>query len=67
MEWAEVVPYVFGFLALAVAGWVAKSIEGMSTSINLMKDSVSELNKNMAVVAVQVSEHDRRISRLEDK
>jgi methyl-accepting chemotaxis protein len=66
MEWSELVPYVFGFMALAIAGWVARSIEKMSESMDELRDSVSELNKNMAVVAVQVSEHDRRISKLED-
>lgn len=67
MDWLEIVPYIFGFMALAIAGWVAKSIEKMSDAMDELKDSISELNKSMAVVAVQVSEHDRRIARLEDK
>jgi hypothetical protein len=67
MDWSELVPYVFGFMALAIAGWVARSIEKMSTAMDDLRDSVSELNKNMAVVGVQVGEHDRRITRLEEE
>lgn len=66
MGWAEIVPYVFGFMALAIAAWVADSIKNMSNSISALKDSVFELNKNVAVIVVRTDEHERRIARLED-
>lgn len=67
MDWADLVPYIlgdhgghlFGFMALSIAGWVARSIDKM-------RGSVEELNVKLAVVINQQADHDRRITRLED-
>lgn len=67
MEWSEIVPYLFGFMALAIAGWVASSIRDMSQAIGEMRDSVAELNKNMAVAIFQLNDHDKRLTKLEDR
>lgn len=60
MDWPIILPYLFGFMALAIVGWVAKSIDRMS-------HSVEELNVKIAVVINQQHDHDRRITRLEDE
>lgn len=67
MEWNQLVPYIFGFMALCIAGWVSSSIKDMSTSMKQLTSSVSTLNTNVAVVVVRVEDHSRRIERLEDK
>lgn len=67
MEWNEIVPYIFGFMALAIAGWVANSIRQMSASMKEMSESVGRLNVQIAVLISQQSDHDRRLSRLENK
>ncbi len=67
MDWSTIVPYIFGFMALAIAGWVANSIRGMSQSMKEMSASVNNLNVQMAVLISQQSDLDRRLSRLENK
>lgn len=32
-----------------------------------MRDSVAELNKNMAVAIFQLNDHDKRLTKLEDR
>lgn len=60
LDWIPIVPYIFGFMALAIVGWVAKSIDRMSRS-------VEELNIRIAVIINQIESHDKRITRLEDE
>lgn len=67
MEWQSLVPYIFGFMALAIAGWVANSIRSMSASMKEMSASVNSLNVQMAVLISQQSDHDRRLNRLENR
>ena len=59
MEWATVAQAAFGFMALAIAGWVARSIDKM-------RASVEELNIKMAVVISRTDNHEQRLTRLED-
>ena len=66
MGWMEVVPYIFGFMALSIATWIGKSLGSLGRSISVMKDSMGELNVNVAVVIEKVSNHEKRIERLED-
>ncbi len=60
MEWQEVASYIFGFMGVAIAGWVARSIDKM-------RDSVEHLNVQIAVVISRTDSHEQRISKLEDK
>lgn len=60
MEWQEVAKVIFGFMALAISGWVAHSIDQM-------RSSVENLNIKIAVVISRVEAHEKRLSKLEDK
>lgn len=60
MEWQSVAQGLFGFMALAIAGWIAKSID-------TMKEDLSELNCKIAVIIERIESHDKRISKLEDQ
>ena len=59
MDWATVAQALFGFMALAIAGWVARSIDKM-------RASVEELNVKMAVIIERVESHEKRLDRLEN-
>jgi len=67
MDWVTIVPYLFGFMALAIAGWVARSIDKLADAVDSMKLSVGSLNLNVAVVIEKVANHEKRIERLEDR
>lgn len=59
-KWGDFVTWVFfGLLA-----YFAYSI---TNNVDRMSDSVSELNKNVAVVVYQVTDLDERVDRLEGK
>lgn len=60
MSWDEVAAGLFGFMALGIAGWVARSISNMS-------ESVEQLNIKIAVLLTRIDSHESRISKLEDK
>lgn len=59
MDWASVMQGLFAFMGLAIAGWVARSLDRM-------RDSVDRLNIQIAVVIEQQTNHERRITKLED-
>lgn len=59
MEWKDVAIWLF------FGGWSCIGLY-VANSISRMGNSVEKLNVNVAVVVQQLSEHDRRISRLED-
>lgn len=67
MEWIQIAPFIFGFMALSIAGWIGKSLGDLSRSVSDMKDSVSDLNVHVAVVIEKVGNHEKRIERLEDR
>lgn len=67
MEWNVVAQGLFAFGWGCIAVWVARSIDKLSGSVEGMKDSVSDLNKNVAVVVTRVEAHEKRIERLEEK
>lgn len=59
MEWQTVAQGLFGFMALAIAGWIAKSIDAM-------KNDLSQLNCKIAVIIERVETHEKRIDKLEE-
>lgn len=65
MDWGTVAQGLFFFGWSCIALWVAKSIDGLKTSADSIKDSVGELNLRVAVVIEKVGNHERRIERLE--
>jgi len=67
MDWNTVAQGLFAFGWGSIAIWVARSIDRLSSAVDEMKDSVSGLNTNVAVVIEKVSNHERRIERLEEK
>lgn len=60
MEWSSVAAGLFAFGWSVIALYVAKTLAEM-------KDSVQSLNVNVAVVIEKVSNHEKRIERLEEK
>lgn len=60
MDWQTVAQGLFGAMALAIAGWIARSIDKM-------KDDLSELNTKIAVIIERVETHEKRIDKLENK
>lgn len=60
MDWASVAQGLFAFMGLAIAGWIAKSIDAMGKDL-------SELNLKIAVIIERVETHEKRIDRLESK
>lgn len=60
MEWKEALTFLFGFMFMAIAGWVA-------SSINSMKNSMSDMNVKLAVM-LNDQVHDRKkIADIEEK
>lgn len=60
MEWKDVAVFLFGFMFVGISGWIAKSI-------NSMKDSVNNLNVNLAVLMTEQKNDRRKIAEVEDK
>lgn len=60
MDWPSVAQGIFYFLALAVSVWVGRSIDEM-------RKSVESLNIKMAVYVERSDNHEKRITKLEDK
>lgn len=67
MSWDQIVPYIFGFMAISIAGWIGKSLGDLGNSVKGMEKSVSELNVHVAVVIEKVGNHEKRIERLEER
>ena len=66
MDWPAVAQGLFACMALAISGWVAKSISELNISVKEMRDSMSTLNTSMAVIVARTDNHEDRLSRLED-
>lgn len=62
----EIFEWKFVAGSLFAAAWSCIGIY-IARSLNEMKDSVQSLNVNVAVVIEKVSNHERRIERLEDE
>ena len=60
MDWQDVAAYIFGFMALAIAGWVARSIDKM-------RSSLEELNVKIAIIIFRTDNHEDRLKRLEQR
>lgn len=58
MDWQSVSQSVFAFMGLAIAGWVARSLDKM-------RESVEQLNVKMAVIVERTDNHEKRLERLE--
>lgn len=67
MEWMQIAPYIFGFMALAIAGWIGKSLGDLGASAKSMEESIGKLNLNVAVIVEKVANHEKRIERLEER
>ncbi len=55
-----------GVLAWALAGAISAFLSNVSADFKELKNSVVELNKNMAVVVTTQVDHSQRIRRLEE-
>lgn len=66
LEWSVLAPYIFGLMALTIAGWIGKSIGDLGATGKLMQESIAELNTNFAVVGEKVNGHEKRIEKLEE-
>lgn len=65
MEMSDIIKGLMAFMALAISGWVARSID-------LMRLSVEELNTKMGILITRVDyqekradRHEKRLDRLE--
>lgn len=67
MDWGMVAQGLFAFAWGCIAVWVGRSIERLTSAVDDMKDSVFDLNKHVAVVIEKVSNHEKRIEKLEEK
>lgn len=67
MEWMQIVPYIFGFMAVSILGWFASSIKELNITARGIRDEMSEMNTSLAVIISRVDSHEHRISRLEDR
>lgn len=67
MNWDQIVPYIFGFMAISIAGWIGKTLGDLGASVKGMEKSVSELNVHVAVVIEKVGNHEKRIEKLEER
>jgi len=67
MEWTEVAKTIFYALAGVVAVWIGRSFDELKSDIKDLTHSVSDLNKNVAVVVERSDGHEKRISRLEER
>lgn len=67
MEWTEVAKTILYALAGVVAVWIGRSFDELKSDIKDLTHSVSDLNKNVAVVVERSDGHEKRISRLEER
>lgn len=67
MDWNTAAQGLFAFGWGCIAVWVARSIDKLTGSVDAMKDSVADLNTNVAVMFEKVGNHEKRIERLEEK
>ncbi len=67
LAWKDVATWAF------CGGWsfiflfVARSIKDLSETARKMEGTVAELNKNLAVMAEKVGNHESRIEKLEER
>lgn len=67
MEWRELVPYIFGFMALSIAGWVAKSINDLNNTVKELIVAMTVQKTTQEAHEKRFEIHETRITRLEDR
>lgn len=67
LEWGQILPYLFGFMALAIIGWFAGSIRKLDDTANRIWKEMAKMNTQLAVIISRVDSHEVRLSRLEDR
>lgn len=66
MDWLQVSNNLFYFLCSCSALWIAKSFSDIKIEVKELRQSVQNLNLNVAIVVERTAGHEKRIAKLEE-